>query len=217
MTYDDANMLSAFLIYIVGAASPGLGNMTIATTAIRQGRPSGFAVMAGVMAAGQTWALLAAFGLSSVLVAMPTAMMAVGVAGGGYLVWLAWKTFRQWKPSTGPTRDQEAGQNGARIGLAGHFRRGFLIQILNPKASVGWILIITAGVRPESPWYAPLVIVLGCLVLGLCIFSAYVLLFSSRVLNREEVANSTGFRYALAAVYGVSGLWLIVDSLKISA
>ncbi len=129
-------------------------------------------------------------------------------------MWLAWKTFRQWKPSTGPARDQEAGQSGARIGLAGHFRRGFLIQILNPKASVGWILIITAGVRPDSPWYAPLVIVLGCLVLGLCIFSAYVLLFSSRVLNREEVANSTGFRYALAAVYGLSGLWLIVDSLK---
>lgn len=206
MTPNEANMISAFAIYIVGAASPGLGNMTIASAAISQGRPSGFAVMAGVMAAGQTWALLAAIGLSSVLVTLPAAMMAVGIVGGVYLVWLAWKTLRNWTPSRG--RDM------GRTSLAGHFRRGFLIQILNPKAIVGWILIIAVGVRQGSPWHAPLVIVLGCLVLGICIFSAYVLLFSSRILKREEVANSAGFRYLLTAVYGLSGLWLIVDSIQ---
>ncbi|WP_417768412.1 LysE family translocator [Stappia sp.] len=206
--HDLANMLSAFLVYVVGAASPGLGNMTIATTAVQQGRLPGFAVTAGVMTAGQTWALLAAIGLSSVLVAMPAAMMAIGVAGGLYLVWLAWKTNNR-RPA-GTTGDTGT----AGHSLAGNFRRGFFIQILNPKAVVGWILIIATGVREDSPWYVPLAIVLGCLVLGAVIFSSYVLLFSSRMLTRETVAGSSGFRYALVAVYSLSGAWLIIDSLQ---
>jgi threonine/homoserine/homoserine lactone efflux protein len=208
MPHDLANMLSAFLVYIVGAASPGLGNMTIATTSVQQGRLPGFAVTAGVMTAGQTWALLAAIGLSSVLVAMPAAMMTIGIAGGVYLVWLAWRTNMRRPVATG-------GDTGtAGTSLAGNFRRGFFIQILNPKAVVGWILIIATGVRHDSPWYVPLAIVLGCLVLGAVIFSSYVLLFSSRMLTRETVANSTGFKYALVTVYSLSGLWLIVDSLQ---
>ncbi|WP_428699588.1 LysE family translocator [Stappia sp.] len=208
MPHDLANMLSAFLVYIVGAASPGLGNMTIATTSVQQGRLPGFAVTAGVMTAGQTWALLAAIGLSSVLVAMPAAMMTIGIAGGVYLVWLAWRTNMRRPVAAG-------GDTGtAGTSLAGNFRRGFFIQILNPKAVVGWILIIATGVRQDSPWYVPLAIVLGCLVLGAVIFSSYVLLFSSRMLTRETVANSTGFKYALVTVYSLSGLWLIVDSLQ---
>lgn len=208
MPHDLANMLSAFLVYIVGAASPGLGNMTIATTSVQQGRLPGFAVTAGVMTAGQTWALLAAIGLSSVLVAMPAAMMTIGIAGGVYLVWLAWRTNMRRPVAAG-------GDTGtAGTSLAGNFRRGFFIQILNPKAVVGWILIIATGVRHDSPWYVPLAIVLGCLVLGAVIFSSYVLLFSSRMLTRETVANSTGFKYALVTVYSLSGLWLIVDSLQ---
>lgn len=100
------------------------------------------------------------------------------------------------------------------VDLAGSFRRGFLIQILNPKAVVGWTLIIATGVCQDSPWYVPLAIVHGRPVLGTVIFSSCVLLFSSRMLRRETVASSTGFRYALVAVYAMPGLWLMLDSLQ---
>ncbi|PKR53868.1 LysE family translocator [Thalassospira marina] len=210
MPYDQASILTALATYIVGAASPGLGNMAIASTSVQSGRMSGFAVMFGVLAAGQTWALCAAAGLSSILLTMPSAMHLIGIVGGMYLVWLAFKTFKNKRTKN----RMEIAPHAGKSSTAHHFRKGFFIQILNPKAVLGWILIISIGVRPDSPAYTPIIIVLCCLILGTIIFSSYVMLFSLIGTRPLPLGSMSLFRYAEPIVYFLAGSWLVVDSLK---
>lgn len=212
MIIEISQLLPAFITYIVGAASPGLGNMAIATASVQQGRSSGFAVMIGVIAAGQAWAICAAIGLSSMLVTVPKLIQLVGVSGGFYLMWNGYKTLQQ-KRFGGKI---ESNREIYKLSVFTNIRTGFLIQILNPKAVLGWILIISIGVRVDSPWYTPLAIIFVCFLLGLVIFSTYVCCFS--YFGDYHCNSNSGyiFQKLIAFTYGASGLWLMIESMHLA-
>src|SRR5258706_9313722 len=89
-----ANVLFAWSAYLVGTASPGPSNLAIMSIATSTGRKAAFAFAAGVVSGSFFWAVLAALGLSAVLVAFSGFLVMVKIFGGLYLLWLAFKSGR---------------------------------------------------------------------------------------------------------------------------
>src|ERR1700738_682609 len=82
---------SAFLLAI---PSPGPNVLAVIGTSMSVGRKSGIALALGVAAGSFCWAMLTACGLSALLASYASALIAIKIGGGLYLLWLAYKSFR---------------------------------------------------------------------------------------------------------------------------
>ncbi len=170
------HLLPVYLAYVLTTASPGPSNMAIMGTAMRQGRRPAFAFACGTITGSATWACLAASGLSAGLAAYAEAMTIVRIVGGLYLLFLAYKAAR----SALAARPVDPGARApGALSYGALYRRGLLLHLTNPKAILGWISIMSLGLRPDMPAHVLPLILAGCIALGITIFSTYALVFSS--------------------------------------
>ena len=189
-----ALVYSAFFVAI---ASPGPSNLAVMATAMEQGRRAGSTLALGVTAGSLTWGVLAALGVSALVVAHPGALHAVKIVGGLYLLFLAWRSARSaMRAETPPPR---AAGSGRRILL-----RGYLMHLTNPKAILSWTAIIALGLRPDTPGAVVCAIVAGCALVSLATNQLYAVLFSTaamiagyrRVRRRAEACLAALFAFA---------------------
>ncbi len=165
---------SVVLPFLVAVAlielTPGPNMGWLALVAMGQGRLAGLAAVAGVTLGLAVWMLLAAVGLTSVLVAFPALYQAVRWAGVLFLLWLAWEAWAgAGKAAEDAGRDPEK--------LRGLFLRGLTGNLLNPKAAVFYVALLPTFIRPDHA--APMVqaLTLGSLhlVVSVVIHGAIVL------------------------------------------
>ncbi len=191
---DLALVYSAFIIAV---ASPGPSNLAVMATSMEQGRRAGMTLALGVTAGSLTWGVLAALGVAGMIAAWPTALYAVKIVGGLYLLFLAWRSARSAMQAEMPA--PKAGVSGRRLML-----RGYLMHLTNPKAILSWTAIIALGLRPDTPAIVLYAIVLGCLTISLTINQIYAFLFSTpsmiagyrRVRRRAEACLAAFFAFA---------------------
>ena len=88
------HLMIVYGAYIVATASPGPSNMAIMAVAMNRGRRAGLAIAAGIVTGSLLWAAIAATGLSSLLATYSDALFVIKIAGGLYLLYLAWKAAR---------------------------------------------------------------------------------------------------------------------------
>lgn len=122
--------------------TPGLDTaLVLRTTAVEgaaQARRTGLGIAAGCL----SWGLLVAFGLGALIAVSELAYNAVKIAGAVYLVWLGVTLLLSRKHAA-----TEAPAGGAG---AGHFRRGFLTNILNPKVGIFYVSFLPQFIPPEA-------------------------------------------------------------------
>ena len=176
---------SAFLLSIM---SPGPNVLAIMGTSMSVGRPQGLALGLGVAVGSFCWAMLTATGLSAVLANVAVALTAIKIAGGLYLLWLAYKAFR----SAASTRDVSATTlTNAPITSLGFFRRGLTIQMTNPKAALAWIAIISLGIHADAPLWVAAVIVIGTTILSIVVHTLYAVLGGFKRLSQHGLCSFT--------------------------
>lgn len=186
-----------YVAFVLAIASPGPSNLAIMATSMEHGRGAGATLALGVTAGSMTWAVLAAVGVTGVVVAHPGALYAVKIAGGVYLLFLAWRSARSaMRVEMAP----------ARVALSGRriFLRGYLMHLTNPKAILSWTAIIALGLRPETPPVVLYAIALGGIAISLGVNQFYAFLFSTasmvagyrRVRRRAEACLAAFFAFA---------------------
>ncbi|MEP3345228.1 MAG: LysE family transporter [Litoreibacter sp.] len=127
--------------------------------------------------------------------------------GGLYLLWLAYKSFRSGASSQDIDANELAGERRTALGYA---RRGYIIQMTNPKAALAWIAIISLGPAPNAPLWVAGVIVGGTFILSVAIHLLYALAFSTPTMSVSTGARR-GIQGALGAFFGFAGLRLLTD------
>ncbi|MGA7777741.1 MAG: LysE family translocator [Paraburkholderia sp.] len=203
-----ANVLLAYTAYFVGSASPGPSNLAIMSLAMGSGRKAAFGFALGVMSGSFSWALLATLGLSALLATYSQLLVAIRIAGGLYLLWLAWKSARSaltpYKPETDIARTPEP--------FGRLYVRGLLLHLTNPKAILVWLSIVSLAV-PASGGTAThtLTVVLGCMGIGVFVFSSYAVLFSTATARRVYGSIRRWLDGSLAVVFSVAGLKLLTS------
>src|SRR5229473_7087427 len=151
-------VLLAYATFFVGLASPGPNILAVLGTSMSVGRRSGLALALGVAAGSFCWAMLSVVGLSALIASYAAALRGIKVAGGLYLLWLAYKTFR----SALSTQDLEARTlAGSARGPLSYTVRGLTIQMTNPKARSHGLRSCHSAFRPAPPCGCPCHSLLG--------------------------------------------------------
>lgn len=120
--------LAAFLAAgIVLNLTPGADVMFATASGIAGGPRAGAVAGLGVGLGGLWHVGLAALGISALIAAHPAALLGLKWAGAGYLLWLAWKSWR--------SRGDAVAGRGERGAMAALWR-GFVTNALNPKVAL---------------------------------------------------------------------------------
>ncbi|WP_417584149.1 LysE family translocator [Pelagibacterium sp.] len=205
MTVHD--LLLVYTAYVIAVASPGPSNMAIMNAAMRHGRRSGLALAAGVVTMSVIWGTIAATGVSALFTSYAHAVTILKVAGALYLLWLAWKAAR-----SAVTPDEELDQTATAAPNAWLFyRRGVLMHIGNPKAVLGWIAIMFLEVSSDATLTTVAAALIGCILLGLLIFSGYALLFSTAPMVKAYAKARRWFEGVLALFFAGVGIRLLIS------
>lgn len=168
------DLLIVYTTYVIAAGSPGPSNMAIMNTAMKYGRRPALALATGVVTMSTCWGLIAATGVSTLLASYANALIALKVAGGLYLLWLAWRAVRAAVTPDKVTHD--ASSRSPRAWTL--YGRGVLMHLGNPKSVLAWVAIMSLGLRPNAALGTVAVAYGGCVLLGALIFPGYALLFS---------------------------------------
>lgn len=199
-----SNLALVFTAFAIAAASPGPATLAIMATSMSGGRKAGMVFALGVQTGSMTWALLAAVGLSAWLQAFAFGLAALKIAGGLYLLWLAFKSFRSML-----TVKAGVAPDAIDAPLRQLYRRGLLLHLTNPKAVLAWLAIV--GITQSEGDNATVLVatLAGCMLLGALIFQTYAIAFASKVMMRGYLKMRRSIEGALAAVFGYAGLRLI--------
>ena len=196
---------SAFLLAIV---SPGPNFLAVIGTSMSAGRSSGMALAMGVATGSFTWAVLTVSGLSAVLAAYASALLAIKIFGGLYLLWLAYKSFK----SAASNHDIDVKEfAGGRHTPFGYLKRGYIIQMTNPKAALAWIAIISLGLKQGAPLWVGAAIVVGTFLLSVVIHLMYAVAFSTPVMVRVYGKARRAIQGILGTFFAIAGLRLLTS------
>ena len=129
----------AFVVAIlVFLAIPGPGNLALITSTGKGGVAGGIGATFGVIAGDQALLWAAVAGVSTLMVAYPTAFHALQWLGALYLAWLGLRMLLA-KPGAAPI---------LKIKPRHYFRQALLITLLNPKAIVFYLAFFPLFVDP---------------------------------------------------------------------
>ena len=160
---------ASFVLLVI----PGPAVLYIINHSVSDGRRVGLAAVGGVTLGNLTHAIAAAVGLSSALATSATPFTTVKWLGAAYLVWVGVRTLLR------PPAALDADRPGISTRRA--FRRGVVVNILNPKVALFFLSFLPQFVHPADgrPALQALVLGLVFVLMGACTDSTYSLLSSS--------------------------------------
>ena len=201
-------ILLAYSVFLIGMASPGPNILAIIGTSMGAGRRSGIALALGVALGSLTWGILTASGLSALLSTYAFALLVIKVAGGLYLLRLAFKSFR----SAASRYDLQAREVGrAETSFARYVVSGYTVQMTNPKAALAWIATTSLGLQPGAPIWVVFVIVGGIFVLSITLHTLYAVAFSAPVMVTAYGRARRYIQASLGAFFTFAGLKLLTN------
>jgi threonine efflux protein len=198
-------LMLVYVAYVIAAGTPGPSTMAIMNVAMAQGRRPALALAAGVITMSFLWGLMAATGLSALLTRYAQAMIILKMAGGLYLLWLAFKSAR----SALRSGDAQLAPLRGRTNASALYRRGVLMHVGNPKSVLSWLAIMTLGIGAHASAERVATAFLGCVLLGVIVFGGYALLFSTAPMVRSYARARQWIEGTLAIVFAGAGLKLI--------
>ena len=139
----DPDTLAVFaLASLLLAIVPGPAVLYIVAQSIHGGRRAGIVSAFGVASGGLFHVLAAVVGLSAVLAASAEAFTVVKILGAAYLVWLGIRTLL--------SADERIAGRGAEPTLSSTYRRGVIVNVLNPKTALFFVAFLPQFVDPHE-------------------------------------------------------------------
>jgi threonine/homoserine/homoserine lactone efflux protein len=154
---DPAFALRGFVLGFTIAAAVGPISLLVIRRTVAQGWLYGLVSGLGVATADATYGAIAAFGLSAITDVLVNARSVLGLAGGIFLLWMAWQTIRSTPTEAAAVTPRRRGYAGAYLSILG-------LTMANPMTILSFgALFAGLGVTSGATGDAALV-VLGVLL-----------------------------------------------------
>jgi threonine efflux protein len=202
-------MLIAYLAFMIGVASPGPSVLAVMGMAMTQGRARALALASGIVSGSLFWGLCAALGLAALMQRYAAALQLVKLAGGLYLLWMAWQAARK---AIRGARAHARTDDGPAPSYVQLYARGAALHLWNPKAIVVWMSVVSLAMPAGAAASDALAFVASCVPLSAAIFTCYALAFSTSPARRAYRAGERGINAVLAGVFGYAGVRMLLSS-----
>ncbi|WP_167376089.1 LysE family translocator [Methylobacterium tarhaniae] len=179
---------------LVASATPGPVNIVGALCGARFGPARALPFVTGATLCFTALLLVFGAGVQIGAAWMSALTKPMTLAGGGYLLWLAWRLARAGEPVRGEAAASVPG-----------FWSGFVIQGLNPKAWIAAVSALTTFVLP-LPDPGKALVVFAALFTGICWLSLAAWACGGAGIGLRSFA---GFNRAMAALLVASVAWML--------
>lgn len=195
---------------LLGAMSPGPSFVLVSRTALATSRRAGLAAALGMGAGGFVFALLALLGLVALLQNVEWLYLALRIAGGLYLIYLAAKIWLGAKEPLAIELDGSAQKNS----LMRAFYLGFVTQVANPKTAVVYASIFAVFLPANPSMLFLFVLPPAVFLVETAWYAVVAVVFSARTPRDVYLNSKRWIDRTASAVLGVLGGRLIADSLR---
>ena len=183
--------------------APGPDNIFVITQGITRGRKAAIVTALGMCSGVSVHTTAAALGISAIFYSSAMAFNLVKYAGAIYLLYLAWKTVR--------SRSSLTLAGGVSLPAAALFRRGFIMNVLNPKVALFFLAFLPQFVTPAAGHLPLQMLLLGGIFMlqAVAIFSLigwFSGAIGKQLLSRPHVAKY--FDWLTAGVFTSLGIKL---------
>ncbi|MBN2643891.1 MAG: LysE family translocator [Desulfuromonadaceae bacterium] len=201
----ETGSLSCFLLAsMLLTLSPGPDNVYVLTVGMTRGRREALWTAFGMCSGVSVHTAAAALGVSVIFYSSALAFNALKYLGAAYLLYLAWQAWRS------PVSQDVVAQPVSRSAGA-LWRRGVLMNVLNPKVSLFFLAFLPQFVSVDAgsiPWQMML---LGMIFMSQALIQFAILAWFSAALGRRILAHPVlggKMNRLTAAVLAVLGLRL---------
>ena len=201
-----STLATIWILHVAAMMSPGPNVLLVSQLAASDRARSAVFAALGVSCGATLWATCAVLGVHVVFVAFPGLRLALQVAGGVYLMYVA---IRLWRFNGAVSVGR-----GSSVSSSAAFRRGFLTNITNPKVALffGSIFATSFPADPSPVLQASAVAMVA--LNALCWHTLLAYLFS-RERVRAAYSRTRGVANRIASLtMGALGLSLLVASLR---
>jgi threonine/homoserine/homoserine lactone efflux protein len=136
MIISSTTLIGFAAVALAMVLTPGPNMAYLVSRTICQGRAAGLISLGGVGIGFVIYVLLAAFGITALLFAVPLAYDALRLAGAAYLGWMAWNALKPGGSSPFQVRDLPSDSH-RRL-----FSMGLLTSLLNPKVAALYLSLL---------------------------------------------------------------------------
>ena len=199
-------LAAIFAAFFVVAVSPGPATLAVSTVSAASGRRAGMSFGTGLGVGLAFWGLVAATGLGAVLQSTTHLLAALKVAGGFYLLWLAYGSARSaMRADIASFHARSAEPEGE----GGWFVRGLVLNLSNPKAVVAWMAALSVGLGEGDGLGSVAIATVGCMIIGFSIYAAYAAAFSIAAVMQGYARARRWIDGTVAALFALAGLSLL--------
>ncbi len=198
--------LGAFVLTsLIIEMTPGPNMVYLAVLGASRGRLAGFTAVLGVALGLTLLGIAVGLGAGSLILNNRFAYESLRWGGALYLCWLA---YDSWKEGRQPIKTVSVSQS-----LFVQFRRGFITNLLNPKAALFFIAVVPEFIADPAPSVRELAVLVSVYVAvatfmhGLIVLLAGTLQTFFAAPQRRRMAGS-----AFAVVLLLVAMWLFVSS-----
>ena len=160
----------------------------------------------GIVTGSIFWACVAALGFVAALKTSILFFTAMKMAGGLYLLFLAFRAFRSTsrKPAAGVPE-----ATPVTISHSRQYLRGLLLHLTNPKAPLVWMATLSVGAAATAPPVFLFTAVALCALAGTGVFVGYACLFSTRSAVAAYRKMRRPFDLVIGTLFGAAGIKLL--------
>jgi threonine/homoserine/homoserine lactone efflux protein len=204
-------MTATTLLYFLGVSmaltiAPGPDNIFVMTQGITRGRRPAIVTALGMCSGVSIHTIAAAFGISALFYSSVLAFNLVKYAGAAYLLYLACMTLKE--------RSSVRLANADDRPLSALFKRGFIMNVLNPKVALFFLAFLPQFVSPTSGHVPLQMLLLGLIfmlqaVVIFCIIGYFSGGIGGHLLARPKIARS--FDWLTAGVFASLGIRLALS------
>jgi len=203
-----ASLFAILGALLIGAISPGPSFVYVVRTSVARTRLDGLAAALGMGVGAMLFGALALLGLRSLMNEAAGLYLVLKVAGGLYLLYLAW---RIWRGASEPV--PIAGIEGvADASPLRSFSLGLLTQLSNPKIVAVFGAIFAALMPAEPPLWLALALPPLIFVQETGWYALVALAFSSPRPRSAYLRAKSWIDRAAGAVIGILGIRLLLEA-----
>ncbi len=188
--------------------APGPDILYLLTKSLADGAKSGIVLAAGLVSGIVFHTFLVMIGVAALVQSSPVAFTALKIFGAAYLIFLAFKSFTAARAG----KKISMQKSDARISFGKLYRRGVLMNVLNPKVLLFFLAFLPQFVNFAASPSLQIIFLGVTFALQAFIIFSVIAICAGKVRNLILRKKNLGqlFNYVEAAVLGIIALTLLI-------
>lgn len=190
--------LTVAVIHLLAAISPGPDFVVVSRNSLTYSRKIGIYTGLGIALGLSVHIAYSMLGIGLIISQSIVLFSVIKLLGAGYLLYIGYKMLKS-KPATHESLESHDERPQKLLTPLGAVKNGFLVNVLNPKATLFFLALFTQVIDPVTPSYIKLLYGIEMMIMTFVWFAVVSIIFSHKVLRakiskaQHIVDKCTGF------------------------